>query len=291
MLPRLSRLSKSVRMDIMQEKLEEPIVMKASRTQIVMKDLSPDKQAEEEDSSSPDVSSSTITTSTTGHDEHASKEMEEMDVSKEQDSLTRVSPDKQAEDEDSSSPDVSSSTITTKKKKLFTDSPAIKKLMEDGVGGNSSPSLFSKMRALFSEINTKMWKSELHLLFLGFRSNSRGRILPIELFKGVKAASEVLDGGSPLFEKSTEDFMLLFTAEHVGCIYKLMSYFGYRRPMSQSLSQADLINILTHSDVDSYVELAAYHLRKIFGDKDHIVANKDFNFNILRLVYNTYYMG
>ena len=85
--------------------------------------------------------------------------------------------------------------ITNANKKLFTDSPAIKKLMEDGVGGNSSPSLFSKMRALFSEINTKMWKSELHLLFLGFRSNSRGRILPIELFKGVKAASEVLDGG------------------------------------------------------------------------------------------------
>ena len=71
MLPRLSRLSKSVRMDIMQEKLEEPIVMKASRTQIVIKDLSPDKQAEEEDSSSPEVSSSTITTSTTGHDEHS----------------------------------------------------------------------------------------------------------------------------------------------------------------------------------------------------------------------------
>ena len=182
--------------------------------------------------------------------------------------------------------------ITNANKKLFTDSPAIKKLMGDGgVGGNSSPSLFSKMRALFSEINTKMWKSELHLLFLGFRSNSHGRILPVELFKGVKAASEVLDGGSPLYEKSTEDFMLLFTAEHVGCIYKLMSYFGYGRPMSQSLSQADLTTILTHSDVDSYVELAAYHLRKIFGDKDHIVANKDFNFNILRLVYNTYYMG
>ena len=152
------------------------------------------------------------------------------------------------------------------------------------MGSNESDetSVFSKFRKAVADLNEVMWKSELHLLFLGFRTKATGR-LPLELWTGVKADQS---NGS-LYDKGVKEFLKLFTSDYVGCIYKMMSYFLFARPIKPDFSPADCIMLLGASDVKSYIDLAKLHLDSVFDGGEH--QNADINFAIFRLIFNIYY--
>ena len=170
--------------------------------------------------------------------------------------------------------------ISNNDKKDFRDHEDIVKLM--GSNESDETSLFSKFRNAVADLNEIMWKSELHLLFLGFRTKATGR-LPLELWTGVKADRS---NGS-LYDKGVKEFLKLFTSDYVGCIYKMMSYFLFARPIKPDFSPADCLILLGASDVQCYIDLAKLHLDSVFDGGEH--QNADINFAIFRLIFNIYY--
>jgi hypothetical protein len=171
--------------------------------------------------------------------------------------------------------------ISSEKKKAFREHDDIVELM--GSNESDEASLFSKFRKSVADLNEVMWKSELHLLFLGFRTKATGR-LPLELWTGVKADRS---NGSLLYDKGVKEFLYLFTPQYVGCIYKMMSCFLFARPIKPDFSSSDCLMLLGSSDVQCYINLAKLHLDSVFNAGEHPSA--DINFAIFRLMFNIYY--
>jgi hypothetical protein len=170
--------------------------------------------------------------------------------------------------------------ISSNEKKSFRDHDDIVGLM--GSDESDETSVFSKFCKAVADLNEVMWKSELHLLFLGFRTKATGR-LPLELWTGVKADRS---NGS-LYDKGVKDFLKLFTPDYVGCIYKMMSYFLFARPIKPDFSPSDCLMLLGSNDVQCYIDLAKLHLASVFDGGSHPGA--DINFAIFRLIFNIYY--
>ena len=170
--------------------------------------------------------------------------------------------------------------ISAARKLEFREHEDIVELM--GSNESDETSLFSKFRKTVADLNEVMWKSELHLLFLGFRTKATGR-LHLELWTGVKADQS----NGFLYDKGVKEFLELFTPQYVGCMYKMMSHFLFARPIKPDFSPADCIMLLSASDVKSYIDLAKLHLDSVFDGGEHPSA--DINFAIFRLIFNIYY--
>jgi hypothetical protein len=155
------------------------------------------------------------------------------------------------------------------------------------------PGVFSEIRKAFADLNQKLWSSEFHLLFLGFQSKQGGSVQPIEFWYGTKANIDpeyAMNAGNKagLYPKSVEDFLQLFTAEYVGCIYKWMSYLIFNRPALQDMTTKKLIELLYDVDTEHYVKLAKFHIDKTFGITSmHRMRNLEF----FRVIYKTYHEG
>jgi hypothetical protein len=160
---------------------------------------------------------------------------------------------------------------------------------------NSVPGVFSEIRTAFANLNQLLWSSEIHLLFLGFPGKHGGSLHPIEYFYGTKANIEDEDdhvgitrNKSKLYPKDVDDFLKLFTAEYVGCIYKWMSHFIHKRPVLQDMTTKNMMEILQDVDTEHYVKLAKFQIDKTFGI-DCIFKTRNLDF--FRMIYKAYHEG
>jgi hypothetical protein len=129
------------------------------------------------------------------------------------------------------------------------------------------------------------------LLFLGFQSKNGGSLQPIEYFYGTKANVDEDDGHvgnrSRVYPKDVDDFLKLFTAEYVGCIYKWMSHFIFNRPALFDITTKKMMELLLDSDTEHYVRLAKFQINKTFGNPLTKTRNLDF----FRMIYKAYHEG
>jgi len=147
------------------------------------------------------------------------------------------------------------------------------------------PGVFSQIREAFTDLNQKLWSSEFHLLFLGFQSKQGGSLQPIEFWYGTKSN---IDPGNKakLYPKTVEEFLQLFTAEYVGCIYKWMSHLIFNRPALHEMTTKKLMELLYDVDTEHYVRLARFQIDKTFGIYCiHRTRNLDF----FRMIYKAYH--
>ena len=102
-----------------------------------------------------------------------------------------------------------------------------------------------------------MWKSELHLVFLGFRG--KGGVFLVNLFESKNSEKTY---ATPL-----KSFLKMFSGEHLGWIYKLTSHFIFQGPMAKTFSY-ESIKSLIEKDDDTlfYIKLAEHHIREALID-------------------------
>ena len=188
--------------------------------------------------------------------------------------------------------------LSQAQKNAFKNNVQISRLFEGTPSSSSSSSnseeavgLFSGVRTAFANLNKKLWSSEIHLLFLGFQSKNGGSLQPIEYFYGTKANVDEDDGQvgnrSRVYPKDVDDFLKLFTAEYVGCIYKWMSHFIFNRPALFDMTTKKMMELLLDSDTEHYVRLARFQLNKTFGNPLTKTRNLDF----FRMIYKAYHEG
>lgn len=104
-----------------------------------------------------------------------------------------------------------------------------------------------------------MWKSELHLIFLGFRGSNGGFL--VNLFE-----SQDMDR---TYATPLEDFLTLFSEEHLGWIYKLTSHFIFKGPMTKVLTyEAIKCMIEKDDDTEFYIRLAEHHIKEALVDHE-----------------------
>ena len=170
--------------------------------------------------------------------------------------------------------------LSKAQKDSFTNHPTIQLLF----GNETNQSLLEDTMDAFMDLNKKMWSSEFHILFLGFRAQYSGP-LQIDLWKGIKADDHA--GSTRVFHKSHAEFFQIFTPQYVGSIYKLMSYFLFHRPISTTLKAKDMLDKLTDGDTLQYVELTKYQMKRAFTNNQWL----DRNFNYLRMFCKAYHEG
>ena len=168
--------------------------------------------------------------------------------------------------------------LTASQKSSFLNDPSVKKLLDKDTG------VADQVIQAFGALNKRMWTSEFHILFLGFRHQYGGRF-PIELWKGLKA--DIQAGPSILYDKGHSEFLAIFTSEYVGCIYKLMAHFIFNRPISRSFKAKDMLELLSDGDTSRYISLAELHIKKGFTKNDEIERN----FNYLRMFVKAFHQG
>ena len=102
-----------------------------------------------------------------------------------------------------------------------------------------------------------MWKSELHLIFLGFRGSNGGFL--VNLFE-----SQEMDR---TYATPLEDFLTMFSEDHLGWIYKLTSHFIFKGPMTKVLTY-EIIKCMIEKDDDTefYIRLAEHHIKEALVD-------------------------
>ena len=196
-----------------------------------------------------------------------------------------------------------SAKISQQIKNCFKNSEPIIKLFGGTLSSSSSsssnlepiPGVFSEIRTAFANLNQLLWSSEIHLLFLGFPTKHGGSLHPIEYFYGTKAnvGEEDDHGGvarkrAKLYPKDVDDFLKLFTAEYVGCIYKWMSHFIHKRPVLQDMTTKNMMEILQDVDTEHYVKLARFQIDKTFGIN---CIFKSRNLDFFRMIYKAYHEG
>jgi hypothetical protein len=186
--------------------------------------------------------------------------------------------------------------LTQSQKTSFKTSVSISRLfggtpMSSSSSSSSEPGLFSEVRTAFANLNQKLWSSEIHLLFLGLQSKHGGSLQPIEYFWGTKAnvddEGDYIANRARLYPKDVNDFLTLFTAEYVGCIYKWMSHFIFNRPALIDMTTKKMMELLLESDTEHYVRLARFQINKTFGINMHKARNLEF----FRIIYKTYHEG
>ena len=189
--------------------------------------------------------------------------------------------------------------LSLAQKNAFKNNVQISRLFEGTPSSSSSSSssseeavgLFSGVRTAFANLNKKLWSSEIHLLFLGFQSKHGGSLQPIEYFYGTKANVDDEDGHvgnrARVYPKDVDDFLKLFTAEYVGCIYKWMSHFIFNRPALFDMTTKKMMELLLDSDTEHYVRLARFQIKKTFGNPLTKTRNLDF----FRMIYKAYHEG
>ena len=66
-----------------------------------------------------------------------------------------------------------------------------------------------------------------------------------------------------------EDFLTLFSEEHLGWIYKLTSHFIFKGPMTKGLSyEAIKCMIEKDDDTEFYIRLAEHHIKEALVDHE-----------------------
>ena len=123
-----------------------------------------------------------------------------------------------------------------------------------------------------------MWKSELHLIFLGFRGSNGGFL--VNLFE-----SQDMDR---TYATPLEDFLTLFSEEHLGWIYKLTSHFIFKGPMTKVLTY-EIIKCMIEKDDDTefYIRLAEHHIKEALVDH----AKREIFFCFIRQFAKVMYAG
>jgi len=123
-----------------------------------------------------------------------------------------------------------------------------------------------------------MWKSELHLIFLGFRG--REGVFLVNLFE---SQDEDKTYATPL-----EDFLTVFSEDHLGWIYKLTSHFIFKGPMTKVLSyEAIKYMIEKDEDTEFYIRLANHHIKEALVDDE----KKEIFFCYIRQFAKVMYAG
>jgi len=187
--------------------------------------------------------------------------------------------------------------LSQAQKTAFKNNVAIGMLFGGTSSSSSSSSnspesvVFSEIRKAFADLNEKLWSSEFHLLFLGFQSKQGESLQPIEFWYGTKANIDpdyaVIAGNKArLYPKTVDDFLQLFTAEYVGCIYKWMSHLIFNRPALHDMTTKKLMELLYDVDTAHYVRLAKFHIDKTFG-----CIQKGRNLDLFRMIYKAYHEG
>ena len=123
-----------------------------------------------------------------------------------------------------------------------------------------------------------MWKSELHLIFLGFRGSNGGFL--VNLFE-----SQDMD---KTYATPLEDFLNMFSEEHLGWIYKLTSHFIFKGPMTKVLTY-EIIKCMIEKDDDTefYIRLAEHHIKEALVDH----AKREIFFCYIRQFAKVMYAG
>ena len=123
-----------------------------------------------------------------------------------------------------------------------------------------------------------MWKSELHLIFLGFRGSNGGFL--VNLFE-----SQDMDR---TYATSLEDFLTLFSEDHLGWIYKLTSHFIFKGPMTKVLTYEAIKSMIEKDeDTEFYIRLADHHIKEALVDD----AKKELFFGYIRQFAKVMYAG
>jgi len=124
-----------------------------------------------------------------------------------------------------------------------------------------------------------MWKSELHLIFLGFRGSNGGFL--VNLF-------ESQDMDSRTYATPLEDFLTLFSEDHLGWIYKLTSHFIFKGPMTKVLTYEAIKSMIEKDeDTEFYIRLAEHHIKEALVDD----AKKEIFFGYIRQFAKVMYAG
>ena len=123
-----------------------------------------------------------------------------------------------------------------------------------------------------------MWKSELHLIFLGFRGSNGGFL--VNLFE-----SQDMDR---TYATPLEDFLTMFSEDHLGWIYKLTSHFIFKGPMTKVLTY-EIIKCMIEKDDDTefYIRLAEHHIKEALVDH----AKREIFFCFIRQFAKVMYAG
>jgi len=168
--------------------------------------------------------------------------------------------------------------ISATQKQAFANDPTISTLLG---------TTFDAVLRHFDALNTLMWNSEMHILFLGFRQQFGGR-LHVDLWRGVNDVA----GPTQMFDKGTKEFLQLFTADYVGCIYKLMTHFLFNRPVSTTTKVKEMLEIVSDGDTIHYIQLAQFQLEKAFDLNPHAInLHADRNFKYLRMFCKCFHEG
>ena len=171
--------------------------------------------------------------------------------------------------------------------RLFGGTPS---LSSSSSNSSPEPGVFSEIRTAFADINQKLWSSEFHLLFLGLQSKQDGSLQPIEFWYGTKANidPEIAGTKAKLYPKTVDDFLQLFTAEYVGCIYKWMSHLIFNRPALHDMTTKKLMDLVYDVDTEHYVKLARFQIDKTFGTN---CIHRTRNLEFFRMIYKAYHEG
>lgn len=148
------------------------------------------------------------------------------------------------------------------------------------------PTTTSRFTTQVEALRKLFWETKIHLIFMAYRMRN-GNFL-MEFFDKMEMNERNVPEPR---EMTINDFLSIFTPEYIGCIYKLTSYYIFKRPAPSIQKPKDFERILCESDTEYYINLAAHHLQKAFKDgrDGSINIQKDRNFNYFRLFFKTMY--
>jgi hypothetical protein len=132
-----------------------------------------------------------------------------------------------------------------------------------------------RFKSWYIEFKDLLWKSELHVFFLGYRFHPHGKF-NVDFRKVFNSKC------------TSEDFLRIFTPDYLGSLYKIISHFYFQRPIPANISIAQISGYLSQADMPYYIGLAKYHLDDAFGSS---CARKEANVHIIGAFYRAFHDG
>ena len=134
-----------------------------------------------------------------------------------------------------------------------------------------------RLDAWHERFNSLLWNTELHVLFLAYRHGPHGKFF-------LNFHSIFNRGDEKIYLAA--DFLKICTPKFVGCVYKIVTQFFFKRPILMQTSLSTINGYCHDDDVSYFIGLANHHFQEAFGVRQ---VHRETYMNIMRAFYYSFH--